>query len=263
MKKLLLITMVAMMSFALSSCEDTKFESSEINVLFFTANEGATQVDPYLNIDSNVLISEPIAPTRIGYIFDGWYKDFLRTIPWDFEQDLSGDTSFILYAKWIPEIYTITYDLNGGNMLTSDFVTEFQVGDNKVLPQASRTGYNFVAWYTYDWVDESSTKPGDVGYQVVPSSNAEDLFLYAHWEPVVVRVTFLANYPGEDGPSNPATLLLDYGTIIDFTQLEDTQEYSFIGWNTRSDGQGTFYVNGDEFVRTQRITLYGIWELKD
>jgi uncharacterized repeat protein (TIGR02543 family) len=45
------------------------------------------------------LIDEPVAPTKIGCSFEGWFTDSGLTERWDFAQDyVSGDVA--LYAKW-------------------------------------------------------------------------------------------------------------------------------------------------------------------
>lgn len=44
-------------------------------------------------------VIEPISPTALGYLFDGWYKDSACTQKWNFATDrVSADTT--LYAKW-------------------------------------------------------------------------------------------------------------------------------------------------------------------
>lgn len=44
-------------------------------------------------------IAKPADPTREGYVLRGWYKDYDRTEPWDFEADtVSGNIT--LYAGW-------------------------------------------------------------------------------------------------------------------------------------------------------------------
>lgn len=262
MKKITLALTLLLLVFGLSACSDQKYRNEDVTIIFFTANFGATEVESYFNVDPNSTIDEPEEPTRLGFIFDGWYTDTTHETEWDFDNDTVGETSMVLYAGWIPMEHDIIYDLNGGEMVTTDYITTFLTGEYKILPIARLTGYTFVAWYLYDWVDESSTKAGDAGYQTIPEGQYEDLYLYAHYEPVSVRVTFTVNYPVDgEGPDSPPTRLVPYGSEINFPILDDTAEYEFLGWNTRSDGSGTFYINGDEFVRTQRITLYGAWQL--
>lgn len=263
MKKVLNLVLLVVMVLTLVACSDRKVSDDRVNVIFFTANTGATQVESYLDLTPNSIIEEPEDPTRNGFIFTGWYKDFYRTELWDFENDVVGDKSIVLYAGWTAMLFNIIYDLNGGTMPTTEYPLTFVPGQSRVLPLPRRTGYQFVAWYLYDWVDESSTKPGDKGYQIIPSGIYEDLYLYAHWQVIRVVVTFRANYPiTGQGPDSPTSRTVAYGDIINFPVLADTSLYTFMGWNTNAAGTGDWLVNGEIFTRTQRATVYGIWQPK-
>ena len=46
-------------------------------------------------------ITRPEDPTREGYEFGGWFKDFRLTEPWDFDTDIV-ERNMRLYAKWVP-----------------------------------------------------------------------------------------------------------------------------------------------------------------
>lgn len=262
MKKIILSVVLVLSLFTLAACNGDE-QVYDINLKFFTNTDIDNQLDDLLDLEEGQKITRPEAPIRQGFEFVDWYKDYNCTELWDFDNDTVGDHSFVLYAKWEPAVYQIIYDWNGGEPTSDDYPTSFEPGDTKVLPIARRTGFTFLAWYLYDDEDGLYTKPGDRGYQTLPDEQYEDLELHAHWEPITVKVSFRANYPGEDGPANPAAQYLDYGEIIDFEELADTAEYEFIGWNTKTDGTGDFYEDGDEFIRTLRMTLYGVWELID
>ena len=45
------------------------------------------------------LATEPAAPTKTGFTFDGWYSDLGLTDAWDFSTD-AVDSDMMLYAKW-------------------------------------------------------------------------------------------------------------------------------------------------------------------
>lgn len=47
------------------------------------------------------LLIKPADPTRIGFTFNGWFKDEALTIPFDFSKD-TITTNMKLYAKWVP-----------------------------------------------------------------------------------------------------------------------------------------------------------------
>ena len=42
----------------------------------------------------------PVAPTRSGYTFAGWYTDTTFATSWNFTNDTMPDHDLTLYAKW-------------------------------------------------------------------------------------------------------------------------------------------------------------------
>ena len=285
MKKIILTLLLAVSVLTLAACDGNNTEAKdEITVVFFSSNNEGDSYARQRNLQPGDLITEPVfaptddednpndgSPYRKGYTFNGWYTEYTAENLWDFDTDTVGEESIVLYAGWTPDLHNIIYQSildNEDERITAQvYLTEFYSGESGVLPIAAKTGFEFVAWYTYPWLNEAgevATIPGDSGYQIIPDGQVEDLVLYAHWEPISVRVTFKINYPIDgEGPENINPVLFPYGDPIDFTVLDDTAEYRFLGWNTKSDGTGTFYNNGDIFERTQRITLYGTWELID
>lgn len=271
MKHKSILIALAASTFLLSACNGIS-ESSKYNVYFFTANTTATKVDTIFDQSVGELIERPEDPTRSGFDFIGWYLDLGFTTEWDFETDLMPEYSIVLYAKWTPTIRSITYHLNGGEMITQNYPTSFEPGQSFVLPQARRTGYLFRGWFLYEQIlanypNNEGTKPGDQALTIIPTNAFEDLELYAHWSAIRVVVTFRSNHPG--GTSvvpNPGNRSIGYGTVIDYgttfpSDFGTVAGYTFIGWNSRADGTGTWYANGEIFTRTLAITLYGRWEI--
>lgn len=267
-RKLLTLTLASFV--LLASCNGVS-ETPAYNVYFFTANTAATQIETIFNQEVGTLIPRPENPTRNGFDFIAWYLDLDNTIEWDFDNDLMPNESIVLYAKWAPTIRTITYDLNDGEMINETYPTTFIPGTTFVLPQARRTGYLFRGWYFYDQILENfpnneGTKPGDPALTTLPNTLFEDIFLYAHWQAIKAVVTFRSNHPG--GASvvpNPGNRVVAYGTVIDYgttfpSDFGTIAGYTFMGWNSRADGTGTWYPNGGIFTRTLAITLYGQWQ---
>lgn len=267
-RKLLTLTLASFV--LLAGCNGVS-ETPAYNVYFFTANTAATQIETIFNQEVGTLIPRPENPTRNGFDFVAWYLDLDNTIEWDFDNDLMPNESIVLYAKWAPTIRTITYDLNDGEMINENYPTTFIPGTTFVLPQARRTGYLFRGWYLYDQILENfpnneGTKPGDPALTTLPNTLFEDIFLYAHWQAIKAVVTFRSNHPG--GASvvpNPGNRVVAYGTVIDYgttfpSDFGTIAGYTFMGWNSRADGTGTWYPNGGIFTRTLAITLYGQWQ---
>jgi uncharacterized repeat protein (TIGR02543 family) len=264
------LTFVALL-LALSSCNGTS-STSEYNVYFFTANTAAVNVDTIFNQEVGELIERPEDPTRSGYDFLDWYLDLDYTTLWNFETDLMPQASIVLYAKWAPTIRTITYQLNGGEMVNETYPTTFVPGQSFVLPQAKRTGFLFRGWYLYDQIladfpTNEGTKPGDPSLTTLPSSAFENVELFAHWSAIKVVLTLRPSHPG--GTSvvpNPSNQIIAYGAVIDYgtnfpADYGIVSGYQFMGWNSRADGTGTWYPNGGIFLRTLAITLYGQWQV--
>ena len=70
-------------------------ESKKYTVTFDT--NGGSTVDK-MTIEENSSITEPTAPTKEGYTFDGWYTDKELSSKYDFAKKVSGNIT--LYAKW-------------------------------------------------------------------------------------------------------------------------------------------------------------------
>lgn len=62
---------------------------------------GGTAVESQTRMYGEYL-EPPEAPSREGYVFDGWFLDENTTIPWDVSQDPVTE-SMTLYARWKPE----------------------------------------------------------------------------------------------------------------------------------------------------------------
>ena len=74
-------------------------EDNTFTVQFFTNTSEAiieTQI-----VEAGGLVEEPIAPTKINFVFGGWYRNQELTIRWNFQTNVV-DKNTIIYAKWIP-----------------------------------------------------------------------------------------------------------------------------------------------------------------
>lgn len=261
MKKIVFVITLLISVLVLSACNDKKYFNEDVTVSFFLFNEAGGLIPSIGGLEPGQLIPKPDDPVRPGFDFDGWSSTIDGNNVWNFDVNTVGDQSFVLFARWIPAIAEIIYDLNGGEFPANVTVPlTFNSGERIVLPQPILIGSEFLGWFLYDWVDETSTRPGDRGLTSIPANQVGDLVIYAHWKAIVVNVAFRTNFPIEGGPSNPASRSVAYGSVIDFPDFDDTLGYRFLGWNQRSDGTGIWFVNGQVFERTNRITVYAIWE---
>ncbi len=63
----------------------------------FNSN-GGSEVESK-EVTSGTSVSEPTAPTKEGYTFDGWYEDVTSSTRFDFNTPITNNVT--LYAKWV------------------------------------------------------------------------------------------------------------------------------------------------------------------
>ena len=141
----------------------------------------------------------------------------------------------------------VTYNHNGGSGTASQ--TGY-VGAN-LTGTSSRTGYQFAGWYT-----------ASSGGSKVTTLPADSTTLYAHWTANTYYVSFNGN---SNTGGSTAKETFSYGTAKALTANGFTKTgYTFSKWNTKSDGTGTSYNNGQSVSNLTStnggtVTLYARW----
>ncbi|MCL1809867.1 MAG: InlB B-repeat-containing protein [Clostridiales bacterium] len=193
---------------------------------------------------------------RNGYTFKGWNTrpDGTGT---SYQNGqiiyVTGDVT--LYAQWkLIEYYFAIYDPNGGVGIVyadmADAYGRFTVANKGYY----RDGYTFTG---YNTMPNGSGISYSIGQTVVIT---ETTFLYAQWKPVApakVKVTYDPN--GGDGLQRVVEVTINSNYTV-ASQGYSRANYSFNGWNTRADGTGTAYQNGQIFTVTGDVTLYAQWK---
>jgi uncharacterized repeat protein (TIGR02543 family) len=112
----------------------------------------------------------PVVPARENKNFVGWYADEDFAVRYNFENIVNE--SFTLYAKWIDkEIFTVSFETNGGNVISSQQVME---GKKLIVPTIPvKKDKNFVGWYA----DEKLTNE-----YVFDNLVGGNFTLYAKWK---------------------------------------------------------------------------------
>ncbi|MCF7930801.1 MAG: InlB B-repeat-containing protein [Acholeplasmataceae bacterium] len=178
-------------------------------------------------------------PTKYGYTFLGWYDNeiFSGDALISISQGSIGDID--LYAKWEINQYTIGFNSNEGSLVGS-IVQDY--GTVVTAPvQPTRQGYVFGGWYS----NQSLTSP-----YLFTNMPAENITLYAKWNPNVYIVTFVLNN-GEDN-----IVEVDYAgsELLIPTYLG----HEFAGWFTNA----ALTQNYESITYpTSNITLYAKWNL--
>ena len=187
-----------------------------------------------------------------GYSFAGWTyildgKEYNIT---EFSNVLleslnNGNVIITLKANWKVNTYTIIYVDADMESTKHDYASRLN------LDSPTRDGYTFEGWY----IDSNHSK--EFNYETMP---AEDLILYAKWNPISYNVVFDAN----GGNGTMSNQLFTYDVSQPLTKNIFTKEgYSFIGWSTEAYGS---VVYNDEAVvfnlttEAKDIILYAVWE---
>ena len=192
-----------------------------------------------------------------------------------------------VYAVWVSSGVTLTYNVNTPDGITPPVTPNgitvpyntvindtsgWKIGSTTVLP-----GYRFRGWYTDP---RDVIEPTDPRCEIYPNMTmcqpqtvplypfwgralTADITVYAHWERADTQVMYDAN--GGKGSHAP-TDGRQHSTITtpsDVSQSFSRDGYSFAGWNTKPDGSGVSYKDGDGVpVEDKVVTLYAQWRAK-
>ena len=171
----------------------------------------------------------PVAPTRQGYIFNGWE---LKGVAYDFDQIVTQELT--LTATWINNECTVSFDSAGGSSVQTQTVVR---GEKATEPSApTRTGYIF-----HDWLLNGT--PYDFDTPV-----AGDITLTASWKAEQRTVTF-----DSAGGTAVATQTVDYGQCAAEPVAPTREGYKFAAWSL-----GDRSYSFEEAV-TNNITLTAVW----
>ena len=149
-----------------------------------------------------------------------------------------------------PTTYTITFDSNGGNTVTS--ITE-EAGVAITPPAApTLTGYNFDGWYSDVGLTTAYT------FTTMPSNN---ITVYAKWTPITYNIAYDGN--GFTSGSTPSsTHTYNQAQALNANGYLRTG-YTFEGWATTTDGDVTYtdsnIVTNLTIIQGTTITLYANW----
>ena len=177
-----------------------------LSPLPLTYTMGTTWEDPQLELE--------------GHTFEGWFTDQGLTIPFDISAIDETRSSLSLFAKWVVNQYSITFETQGGSTIPN-LVLDF--GSVINVPTAPiKIGYTFDGWFNDALSNEEV---------VVPSTMpATHLTWFAKWIINTHTVTFL-NHTNEI----IQTFSLDYGLNIENTPAIVRPGYRFLGWSLNGE----------------------------
>jgi uncharacterized repeat protein (TIGR02543 family) len=218
----------------------------------FASQGGSTPLPPTFSVTFGGTYGSLPTATKEHFTFDGWYTaadggTFLTET-----ETVATPNDHAIYAHWVPDNYTVNFDVCGGNPLrankskTISFETAYGT-----LPKPNSRGYSFEGWYTQ--ADET----GDlVSETSIVTDTSDQQILYAHWVPGSYNVTFDPNgdVPSEAMETKSVTYQSAYGTL----PVPERAGYDFDGWYTAAvDGESVTLA--DTVLSTADHALYAHW----
>lgn len=270
---LLVMMLVPISSYAVlaetgvNSCVSLAGSTSSVNKvssykIVYHANKGSGAPKSQKKKAGKTLVLSATKPTRKGYHFLGWSTNADAT---EAEYKAGGkykkNASVTLYAVWKAKTYYIQFDANGGKG-TMDTLT-MKYGKNKVLQTNvfTRKGYTFTGWNTK--IDGSGKSYAD-GQKVknLTSTSKKKVTLYAQWEANKYYIKYNAN----GGKGTMSSITMRYNKTKTLSKNTFTRAgYTFTGWNTKANGNGKSYTDGQKVknltsTSKKKITLYAQWK---
>ncbi|MDY0134051.1 MAG: InlB B-repeat-containing protein, partial [Acholeplasmatales bacterium] len=207
----------------------------------FNSNGGSSVLP--ITQEYNTAVTKPADPTKTGHTFVNWCSDEHLLVDYEFTT-MPGE-NITLYAKWSANNYTISFNSNGGSLVSS--ITQ-AYGTTLTPPAApTKTGHSFGGWYTEAALNnlyEFTTMP------------AENKTLYAKWTINSYTISFNSN-----GGTSVTAITENYNEAI--TQPADPTKtgHTFVGWYSNED-----LTNAYTFPSTMPasdIELYAKWTINN
>ena len=244
-----------------------KWTEAPSNVLDVTYSANGGQFADGNNVmlgqtDSNGIARQPLAPTRDGYVFAGWYYHSDGTDQVDFNQPIVGGGDHVtLFAAWTPvkqdKTVEILYVANGGTFIdgneTMQGVTDTD-GIARLPLQPTREGYDFLGW-SYD---RDGNDPVDFTKAIVAGSGHATV--YAQWKQNNEKTVLYVANGGVFADGNETMEGVTDSDGVARQPLAPTREgYTFTGWTY--DAAGTEPVDFTKPIQGggQHATFFAQW----
>ena len=227
--------------------------------------ENAPEVPADATYKAGQTVEVAAEPSLENYTFSGWSKS-------DFVMPAADVTIVGTWSENAKYSYALVYNANfGANETKADaenisgiYATShtITVDDNTFV----RENYTFAGWNTAADGSGMSIAPGNV---VGLTAEKNTAVLYAQWieDPKYsYSVTYNANFGANETKADSENIYNVYSTAWNInvdTNAFTRENYTFIGWNTRPDGNGTAYAANDVVALTAQnnaAVLYAQWE---
>ena len=182
-------------------------------------------------------------PVLDNFYFLGWFTEEDGGTLVTGESKITAARDFTLYAHWIPEHVTISFDPYGGSVpLNSKSITNGEAFGE--LPVPTKRGYLFLGWYTNQ---DGSELRQDTDIAAEPA----DTVFYAHW----IQERFTVVFDACSGTVTPTLKIIDNLELYGELPIPERENYVFQGWYTARNG-GEKRDSGDTAAENADLRNY-------
>ena len=212
-----------------------------------TATNGGT-VNLYAQWTSS---SVTYAPTRTGYAFGGWYTTSACTgNRVDNNGTYTPTTGITLYAKWIPNTYTVVYNGNGatGGSTANSVHTYDQA--KALTPNGFERKY--IVTYNHNYTGSTNeSKTATYGFINWNTASGGTGKAYSDKTSIINLLT-----------SGTYNLYAQWASNS-VTYIPIRTGYTFEGWYATSDCAGSRVDDSGIYTPTENTTLYAKWKINN
>lgn len=224
-----------------------KWEKAKYTVRF-VSEDGFTEYEVQTREYNTKATLPATEPTREGYDFMGWYATTNRSVPYDFETPVRGNLELVAVFKI--KTFTVSFRADGieCNSYTVEYNEELSSYFNRVtsfVPDYKGLDRRLGGWYTRE-----------VGGEEISASRRvrENITLYAHYEYAKRFVFHLMN--GE-----PDIEKYYYVGDSETFAVPEQLGYSFGGWYTNAQGNGTPLSGTQRITEDMATTYFAKWNI--
>ena len=233
------------------------FTGNFVSTITYNANGGSTvpkSTDVQSSSTSAITLVSPGSMAKTGYSFGGWSTTSNGTSIGSTITPVANN--IVLYAVWVPSVYVVSFDANGGTGAPDSATANYTYGTTGLAITSTynkgtlaKTGYTFAGWST-------TVGGAAVANPYVPTGS---ITLSARWTANTYAITFDGNTATSGTLANlsitagtPATLSGNTFSKTGFT---------FTGWNTSANGGGIAYAQLASVTLYGNTTVYAQWRV--
>jgi len=214
-------------------------------VVFNTQKNAGTTV---AYVQDGGKVTKPGDPEALGYTFGGWFSDKECSESNGFDFDTEITANVVLFAKWTPVTYGITYTLDEGKNNEDNPESYTVETATVVLKKPSKTGYVFDGWYYDSKFTQSATQ--------ITQGSTGDKTLFAKWTIKTFAIIYMA---GTYGIEVVTSDVKQFDVPIKLRGASYTRDgYLQDGWSVKDGGSKAYDLDAT-YEKNSSLTLYPHW----